>query len=415
MVQRFYDISRQEVKQCEAELLNKDRLMETMERDHRVHIEVHKQKVQNLQYEHKNQRGHVQQDGEVNLQAELDTHTQSIHAMSKEKAAIRYELRELQTNYEGDTRTYKNGFEKALFKLRESLEANHQLLVEQYEEQVKELKQDLELRRAVEIHEIEERKNQHINDLLTNHQEAFDRIKSYYNDITHDNLQLIRSLKDDIWEMRQREKQNQRKMHELTVENKRLTEPLAQKEELRAKLQDDLKSYNKDKMALRNLKARSVQLDEKTKETKQEYRAMEDKFRKLEKDRDELQRKFSKGVKEIRRRAEFKNLVLEKKLAQLNAAFTDKQGQLGEVLQAAKLDPQVVANVTQKLEQVFGSKNKLIKELQYQVHMATKQYNDTIRVYEAKLVEQGIPHDEVAFEVIPTVTSQMPSRLVTKA
>lgn len=47
--------------------------------------------------------------------------------------------------------------------------------------------------------------------------------------------------------------------------------------------------------------------------------------------------------------------------------------------------------------------------------MATKQYNDTIRVYEAKLQEQGIPHDEIAFEVIPTVTSQMPSRLVTKA
>merc|ERR1712196_156037 len=132
------------------------------------------------------------------------------------------------------------------------------------EKQVEDLISDLELRRAVEIHEIEERKNQHINDLLTNHQEAFDRIKSYYNDITHDNLQLIRSLKDDIWEMKQREKQNQRKMHELTVENKRLTEPLAQKEELRAKLQDDLKSYNKDKMALRNLKARSVQLDEKT-------------------------------------------------------------------------------------------------------------------------------------------------------
>merc|ERR1711966_79218 len=132
-------------------------------------------------------------------------------------------------------------------------------------------------------------------------------------------------------------------------------------------------------------------------------------------ERDELQRKFSKGVKEIRRRAEFKNLVLEKKLSQLNTAFTEKQAQLGEVLQAAKLDPQVVANVTQKLEQVFGSKNKLIKELQYQVHMATKQYNDTIRVYEAKLVEQGIPHDEIAFEEIPTVTSKMPSRLVTKA
>lgn len=44
--------------------------------------------------------------------------------------------------------------------------------------QVEELKVDLELRRKVEIHEIEERKNQHINELLFNHQEAFDEIKA---------------------------------------------------------------------------------------------------------------------------------------------------------------------------------------------------------------------------------------------
>jgi hypothetical protein len=42
------------------------------------------------------------------------------------------------------------------------------------------------------VHEIEERKNQHINDLLWNHQEAFEQIKSYYKDITNDNLQLIK-------------------------------------------------------------------------------------------------------------------------------------------------------------------------------------------------------------------------------
>merc|ERR1719335_1115437 len=334
--------------------------------------------------------------------------------MSKDKAAIRYELRELQTNYEGDTRTYKNGFEKAILKLREQLEVNHQQLVEQYEEQVKELKQDLELRRAVEIHEIEERKNQHINDLLTNHQEAFDRIKSYYNDITRDNLQLIRSLKDDIHEMRQKEKQNQKKMHQLTVENKNLSQPLAEQEELRAKLTEDLKMYNKDKMALRNLKARSVQLEEKIKECRTEYRLMEEKLRKLEKERDDLQRKFAKGVKEIKRRAEFKNLVLEKQLQEIQTRFDERQQQLREVLQAAHLEPHIVASVTTKLEQVFGSKNRLIKELQYHVHQCTKQYNDTIKVYEAKLAELGVPLEEIAFEPIPTVTSHMPARLFTK-
>merc|ERR1712194_692061 len=99
--------------------------------------------------------------------------------------------------------------EKNLKSLRKTFESNHQKLQEQYEQQVEELKIALELRRKVEIHEIEERKNQHINELLFNHQEAFDEIKAYYNDITHDNLQLIRELKDEITGMREREKRNQ--------------------------------------------------------------------------------------------------------------------------------------------------------------------------------------------------------------
>merc|ERR1719487_2121512 len=177
------------------------------------------------------------------------------------------------------------GFNKSLFKLRENFEVNHQQLEHQYMNQVEDLRVDLELRQKVEIHEIEERKNQHINELLLNHQEAFDHIKAYYNDITHDNLQLIRALKDEIAEMRDREKANQKKMHQLTLENKQLTEPLKKKEQKREELQEQLKSFNKDKMALKNLSAHRVQLEERIKDAKQEYRATEDRFRKVEKDR----------------------------------------------------------------------------------------------------------------------------------
>ena len=46
----------------------------------------------------------------------------------------------------------------------------------------------------VEIHEIEERKNQHINDLMLNHEKAFNEMKEYYNDITRENLDIIKGL-----------------------------------------------------------------------------------------------------------------------------------------------------------------------------------------------------------------------------
>merc|ERR1719396_178950 len=132
----------------------------------------------------------------------------------------------------------RQGFAKGLQKLRETFESNHNTLWQQYEQQVEELKIDLELRRKVEIHEIEERKNQHINELLFNHQEAFDEIKAYYNDITRDNLQLIKNLRDEITDMRDREKRNQKAMQVLNQENKDLQEELNKKQEEQRELEE---------------------------------------------------------------------------------------------------------------------------------------------------------------------------------
>lgn len=415
MVNRFYEITKQEVKQIEAELLNMDRQMEMLERDHRVHIKVHEQKVQNLEYEHKNSKLQVTQEGEMGIQKERDIHTDNVVRMNREKSDIKRSLREFVLTNEEDVKMLRSNFEKNHRKTRDVFEQNHRQLEAQYEEQVEQLKIDLELKAKVEVHEIEERKNQHINELLFNHQEAFDEIKTYYNDITHDNLQLIRELKDEITGMREREKTNQKRMALLTVENKELSEPLLKKQEEQRELEEKLKSYTKDKMALKNLKAHDKQLEERISEAKSEYRGTEEKFRKIEKERDDLYRRFQKAVREIQRRAELgKNAVLEKKLEALQSQFDERQAQLTQVLAAAKLDPSVVASVTKKLEQVLGAKNRQIKDLQYQVHQCTKAYNDCIRVYEAKLPALGIDPEEIGFEPIQTATSQMPARLVTR-
>jgi len=52
----------------------------------------------------------------------------------------------------------------------------------------------------VEIHEIEERKNEHMNELMHNHEQAFTEMKQYQNDITRENLELIKQHRDQLKE-----------------------------------------------------------------------------------------------------------------------------------------------------------------------------------------------------------------------
>ena len=78
--------------------------------------------------------------------------------------------------------------------LEQSLENNKKNLIAVYEQKMKDLEKELSLRMKVEIHEIEERKNNHINDLMVNHETAFREMKQYYNDITKENLDIITQL-----------------------------------------------------------------------------------------------------------------------------------------------------------------------------------------------------------------------------
>lgn len=75
-------------------------------------------------------------------------------------------------------------------------------MIEEYEEKLNVLSDELDLRMKVEIHEIEERKNQHINTLMKNHEEAFHDMKEYYNDITRENLEMIRGYKERLVEIK---------------------------------------------------------------------------------------------------------------------------------------------------------------------------------------------------------------------
>lgn len=56
----------------------------------------------------------------------------------------------------------------------------------------------MDAERKHETVKIEEKKNLHIARLMKIHEKAFAEIKNYYHDITHNNLDLIRSLKEEV-------------------------------------------------------------------------------------------------------------------------------------------------------------------------------------------------------------------------
>lgn len=414
-VSAFWEISKKELEDKKAELRNKDREMEEMEERHQVEIKVYKQKVKHLLYEHQNNITTLKADGELAVKIHQDEAMHVKDGLFHDKRSLKMEIKEQELAHEDVVRQLKLEHAKEVTKLRQEYELNAKELQQKYEKKMKILRDDLELRRKQEIHEIEERKNSHINELMKKHEKSFHEIKNYYNDITHNNLDLIKTLKEDVADMKRKEAKNEKLMYEIAQENKRLSEPLTKALKEVTSLTDQLSNYEKDKVSLQQTKSRLTDTDKQLKNLSWESEVLQQRFEKIQGERDELYAKFETMIFDVQQKSGLKSMMLEKKLEAMTEQLEKKEAQLAEVLSASNLDPATLAQVNKKLEEMLDSKNQLIKALQYDVAKVSKAHNDLIRVYEAKLSEFGVPVEELGFRPLITNTATGPAGLVTGA
>jgi len=413
--QTFFDLTKKEVYDLELQINAKERDMELMEDNHRVEIRVYVQKVKHLEYEHKNNLKQIAAEGGNLLADEQETHDNKELDVKHEKKHRKLELVELDLNNAAAILQEKENNAKNLLKMREGFQKDLDALTNRCQKRLEQLEADLELQRKVCIHEIEERKNLHINDLMKNHEKAFSQMKKYYNDITNDNLKLIKSLKDEVQESKNKAIANQKLMYDISQDNKKLSEPLeaAVKEvsELRAQLRD----RQKDQLSLTNARARFKLLEEQLINLQESHQSVQLECTQAERERDDLYESFEASIRAVQQKSDFRNLILESKLQSVEEGVTKAASQLETIVDAANLDKNEVAHLISGLDEMVSAKSAIIRDLQYAVLRSTKGYNDALRTYSEKLLKIGIPQEEIdamGFAPAQTITSDVPAGLV---
>ncbi|XP_061029208.1 dynein regulatory complex subunit 4 isoform X3 [Eubalaena glacialis] len=207
---------------------------------------------------------------------------------------------------------------------------------------------------------------------------------------------------EQIERMRKREELLEKEVTEASTQNRRLADPLQEARDEMSEMQKQLGGYERDKQILLCTKARLKVTEKELKSLRWEHEVLEQRFTKVQQERDELYRKFTAAVLEVQQRVGFQNLVLERKVQALAAAVEKKEVQFDEVLAASSLDPAALTLASRKLEDVLESKNSTIKDLQCELARVCKAHNDLLRTYEAKLLAFGVPLDNVGFKPLET-------------
>ncbi|XP_005052290.1 PREDICTED: growth arrest-specific protein 8 isoform X1 [Ficedula albicollis] len=397
-IQSYWEITRRELEEKKAELRNRDREMEEAEERHQLEIKVYKQKVKHLLHEQQENLTELKAEGVLSLRRAQKDHWDQERELWKEKRALNVKLKEQELANEAAVTNLCLKHEEEMSRLRSDFELQTKEMEAKYSRKMQALRDEMDLRRKTEIHELEERKNTQISELLGNHEGAFGAIKNYYNDITAKNLTLINLLKEQVEELKKKEAVLEKEKAEVQLQNKELTEPLQEARELVAELQKKLVHYYRDKEALMTSKAHLKITQKELKDLQWEHEVLEQRFSKVQEERDQLYQKFTRAINEVQQKSGFKNLLLERKLQGLVDLLEKKEVELNEVLAASNLDPSALSLVSHKLEDVLQSKNATIQDLQFQLARVCKAHNDMLQTFKAKLTSFGIPLDNLGFQ-----------------
>ncbi|XP_039552347.1 dynein regulatory complex subunit 4 isoform X2 [Passer montanus] len=395
-IQSYWEITRGELEESKAELRGRDRQMEEAEERHQLEIKVYKQKVKHLLHEQQESLTELKAEGLLSLKRAQKDHWEQEQELWKEKRSLNTRLNEQELANEAAITNLCLKHEEEMARLRSDFELQTKEMEAKYTRKMQALRDELDLRRKTEIHELEERKNTQISELMGNHEGAFGAIKNYYNDVTAKNLTLINLLKEQVEDLKKKEAVLEKEKADVLRENKELTQPLQEAQELVAELQRKLVHYYKDKEALMDSKARLKITQKELKDLQWEHEVLEQRFSKEE--RDDLYQNFTRAINEVQQKTGFKNLLLERKLHGLLSLLEQKEVQLSEVAATANLDPSALSLVSHKLEDLLSSKNATIQDLQLQLARVCKAHNDMLQTFEAKLTAFGIPLDNLGFQ-----------------
>jgi len=254
MIHDFYMNTREEIKELESQIKNFDTKMQEEEEKHNTLVISHMQKVQHHEYEHQEAIDVVKAEG-TEIMAEEDKHhttTESTNRNGKQNKKEDYVRNDQANISEIESETKKH--QQNLDNLESQLNEHKKNLILMYEAKLEALNKELALRMKVEIHEIEERKNLHINDLMINHENAFREMKQYYNDITKENLDIIKQLQEKYQDVKTQILNSELVVADLKASVEKLREPLATERIKKQTLEKQVANYEVNKMGLSNAK-----------------------------------------------------------------------------------------------------------------------------------------------------------------
>jgi hypothetical protein len=204
-IQTFWDITRQQLQ--ESRQMNRILEKNTQDFSKKFDEEAleYRKKFRHLMYTYQTEAANSNVENLVALkkfQNQFLRQKNEIYSIHKNNLKIENECHLAALN---QSQALKLAHRKTLETMKDVFNQDRMDIQNKYDSKITQYHKQFSLKHNMEMLEVEERKNEHMNTLIKEHENAYQEIKSFYNDIITNNLSVIENLKEKFSQMKKNE------------------------------------------------------------------------------------------------------------------------------------------------------------------------------------------------------------------
>lgn len=386
----FWEVTRRQLDESRDRLREREQDRAELTERQEIEKKVFKQKIQHLLYENQLQVSSLKEEAERALLSRGEEHRQLENNARRGVRDAKLAGREAELRHREQRMALVAEHDRAIAEQQSQFERELKEIHLKFEQQIRTLREDMDAGRKEELRQVERRKEQHVGELRDVHERTFREMKDYYSEITSNNLEMIRTLKDEVYARKRTEAHNEKAMFEVAQRNKKLTEPLAALQRQRKDLELALVDYPTDRDRLQLAKAQTREAEQEFQTFSWEHEVMSQRHGKLVEDRDIILAKYNAMLQDIQRKSTFRRVLLQKKLELVHGQLEGRDAKLTELLKRANINADDIKELEQKVHDLLSEKDKTIEDLKALLIRQTGYGEDIVGTYESYLVNNGV-------------------------
>lgn len=248
--------------------------------------------------------------------------------------------------------------EQSVQQLRIEYDNKHESIKYLYEYNIKSIRDKYELIHKNNIETTEYKKLNDIEILVNNHKIELDNIQKYFTQITNNNLELIKNLKNDIKLTKKNESITYNTLNKVIKDTDNITKPLEQNNKLIIELNKQYELYENDKSLLKQVNNDITDIEHKLKNLEWLYEIAIQKYNILKNEYINIKTQFNNAAYNTKQKLDFELLLLNKKYKTLSIDLEKTNIALYELLVNIGINKhEINNNIQYSLDSVLNNKH----------------------------------------------------------